>query len=128
MAAATQINIPRDRNMCLFIFRAIHYRIAPGRFARSSARSRSTGSRFNDRPENVCFLISYADKEYLNALDKSGHISYHVIIIILKFHRINVSGCCEKLVNFHVIGHPHVPEKSHPQYQKQIFNCNLSDE
>ena len=54
-------------------------------------------------------------------LDKSDHTSYHVIMIILKFHRINVSGCCEKLVNFHVIGRPHVPEKSHPQYQKQIF-------
>ena len=50
MAAATQINIPRDRNMCQFIYCAINYRIAPGRFVRSSARSRSTGLCFNDRP------------------------------------------------------------------------------
>ena len=43
-------NNPRDRKMCPFIFCAIHYKISPRFFARSSAWSRSTGSRFNDKP------------------------------------------------------------------------------
>ena len=52
------MNIPRDRNMCQFIFRAIYYRIALRRFARSSARARSTGSRFNGKPE-ISILHTY---------------------------------------------------------------------
>ena len=42
-------NNPRDRKMWKIIFCVIHYRIETWCFARSSARSQSTGSRFNDK-------------------------------------------------------------------------------
>ena len=41
---------PRDRKVSQFVFCAVHYRIALWHFGRSSARSRSIGSRFNDKP------------------------------------------------------------------------------
>ena len=56
-------NNPRDRKMCPLNFCAIHYKIAPRRFARSSAWSWSTGSRFTSLQTVIHILFFLCSTE-----------------------------------------------------------------